>query len=298
MRYTLPATESPATATRQVIERLLQDIAEQLATAAPLPDKNIHKVRKSCKRMRAMLRMARPGLPAAAYRELDQHIRTLARELSTRRDNKVMLDTLDSISRHFGPLLQASAMSPVRECLLRQIETGCAEAPGHDIPVTLSETMNDIRTVLDQTGTDSITLDTVIAGLTACYRRGRSACAVLQETPDTGNAHALRKQAKYLCYQLNFVSGLNAGAISPIADRFCELEDILGSDHDIAMLVTAITDKPQLCPGHRRRQLLLALAESRRTELLSAALDLAAGLYRDKPKVFRHWLRETLPQPA
>lgn len=297
MKYAPPASESPAQGTQRILQQLLDNIAGLLDTPPPLADDNIHEIRKTCKRLRALLRMARPGLPAGKYRRLDRKIRSLARHLSGLRDNRVMLDTLDSIARHFSPLLAESALAPVRESLQLQIDKDSKEAARTDRIVTLVNILDDIREQAGKLDTAKINHDTLIAGMTACYRQGRHDLSVLDTAPDTENAHALRKQAKYLYFQLGFISDWNDAAISPEAVRFNELEAILGSDHDLAVLVETVTEQPQLCPGKVRTELLLALAESRRVALLTRAQQLATGLYCNRPGKFRRWLKSCIAQP-
>ena len=287
MYYDTPAIEPPATGTHRILQQLVDNIAGILEGTSQLSDKDIHEIRKTCKRLRALLRMVRPKLSARSFRKADRKIRNLARHLAGRRDSKVLTDTLDKIAQHFSPLLDDTALSPVSDSLQAQLALANENSEATGDSHTLEKRLMRVRRVIDRIDCSRISHKTLVSGMTDSYRHGRRAYKALRQTPDTVNGHYLRKQAKYLGYQLQFVTGWNDDALAPLIEDFHRLEDTLGNDHDLAVLAEMLADQPQLCPGKTRKELLDALVESRRVALLSKALRLAGKLYSDKPRHFR-----------
>jgi CHAD domain-containing protein len=143
-----------------------------------------------------------------------------------------------------------------------------------------------------------IDTDTLLAGLRDIYRRGRRALARMEASPDTDNGHMLRRQAKYQYNQLRMLVAWNGRDLKSLVDRFHDLEETLGKDHDLAVLEAALDRHPDLCPDRVRRELLHALIESRRIALMTRALRRARELYREKPGGYRQRLGTTLMQQA
>ena len=69
----------------------------------------VHGARKDLKKARALLRLARPGMPVKAYRRENRRLRELGRELSGGRDADVMVETADAVAKDL-PGRQASAL--------------------------------------------------------------------------------------------------------------------------------------------------------------------------------------------
>lgn len=296
MQFHLPAIEAAAAGSRRILTGLLGNIGDRLSGATPLSDGNIHEIRKTCKKLRALLRLLHPGLEDAQYLALDRQIRDFARHLSGLRDGKVMRDTLDHLGRHFAPVLQEEALAPIHEAL------GHVTRLHHGAPATrpdsarLLEQLAEITALAERLDDTRIDAGTLLTGLTAGYRRGRRALARMEAAPDTENGHRLRRQAKYQYNQLRLLAAWNEAELKPLIDAFHELEDTLGKDHDLAVLGETLGRHPDLCRDGTRRELLVALIESRRIALMTRALRLARELYRDKPRACRQRLENAFAQ--
>jgi len=297
MHYHLPAIESPAAGTRRILSNLLEDIGDMLATPSAASDTNIHEMRKTCKKLRALLVMLRPAIAADVLRALDRNIRDLARQLGGLRDNKVILDTLDAVGQHFASLLRAETLAPVHEALSEAMRRDNG-TPGAALDIAaLQALLAEIMAMARDLDYGQISRQTLLAGIANCYRRGRRALARMEASPVTEHGHALRRQAKYQYYQLQLLEPWNDTVLKPLASGFHRLEETLGRDHDLALLESMLARRPQLCQGRVRRELLFALIESRRITLMSHALRLARELYHAKPGRYLRRL-ETAFTPA
>ena len=298
MQYHSPSIESPATGSRRILTGLLGGIGEHLIAPSAISDSNIHEMRKTCKKLRALLRMIRPALEDDSFRILNGNIRDFARQLASLRDRKVMLDTLEHIDRHFAPVLHEQALAAVHEALRHNPVKHAGAAAVAPDPATLQTQLAEILAVAGQTDFGRVDSRNMLAGIADCYRRGRRALARMEASPDTGNGHALRRQAKYQYYQLHMLDAWNGAELKSAINDFHRLEDTLGKDHDLAVLEETLATHPDLCPDRVRRELLHALIESRRIALLSKAMRIARALYHLKPGKYRRRLESTLVPAA
>lgn len=298
MQYHKPAIETPAAGSRRILSALLDSIGARLATDAALSDSNIHEIRKTCKKLRAVLRIIRPALEDGNFRALDRMIRDLARQLAGMRDTRVMRDTLDLLGQHFAPVLHAQALAPVHAALGQGTAKHVGAAAVLPDAAALRARLTEITAAAAQADYDRIGTATLLDGLETIYRCGRRALRRMEASPDTENGHGLRRQAKYQYYQLRTLGSWNDTALKPLIDGFHRLEELLGKDHDLAVLGETLGKQPQLCPDKVRRELLHALIESRRIALMTRALRLARQLYRSKPGRYRQQLKRAFLQPA
>lgn len=277
---------------------LLDSIGDRLTTQAAISDVNIHEMRKTCKKLRALLRMLRPAMDRGSFHTLDRAIRDFARQLAELRDSKVMLDTIEHIEHHFAPVLHEQALTPVHEALRRMTQTQ-DDAPAVSLDLAAIQTrLADIMTAVDQANYGHIDDETLLDGIVDCYRHGRRAFAHMQASPDTESGHTLRRQAKYQYYQLRMLVAWNESELKTVVSDFHRLEETLGKDHDLAVLGELLVAHAEICPERVHRELLHALIESRRITLMSQALRTARKLYRDKPGKYRQRLETAYTLPA
>jgi CHAD domain-containing protein len=64
-------------------------------------DEAVHEARKSLKKVRAVLRLARPVIGEADYRGENACYRDSARPLTEVRDARILIETLDKTAEHF-----------------------------------------------------------------------------------------------------------------------------------------------------------------------------------------------------
>src|SRR5262245_1303063 len=62
-------------------------------------DEAVHEARKAFKKIRSVLRLVRPVIDEEKYREENIHFRDAGRPLTEVRDAKILIETLDHLSR-------------------------------------------------------------------------------------------------------------------------------------------------------------------------------------------------------
>jgi CHAD domain-containing protein len=237
---------------------------EQIEKAIAIADdtsepsaRRVHEARRRAKKLRALLRLVRPGF--RRYAEENAFVRDAARRLSTTRDDKVAADTLVDLMQWAGrePAQPLVTAAPVDEdAALRRYGV-------------------DMRQMLARAATWKIRrigLDTLADGLADTYRRGRDAMQHVSARPTDEGFHEWRKHAKYHWNQLGLIEPC-AGDILPSVHKAAgDLSDELGLHHDLAMLRERIAADTALLgdldPGfvhdavaRRQRELEIAIAE-------------------------------------
>ncbi len=123
-------------------------------------------------------------------------------------------------------------------------------------------------------------------GLRRTYRTGHRALALATETSSVKNLHEWRKQAKYLWHQLQLLETAWTGSEKELDDQAHKLSQLLGDDHDLAVLRETLAADPLTYGGHRILKGVFAVIDRRREELEQQAFAIGRQLYKDSPRVF------------
>jgi CHAD domain-containing protein len=140
-------------------------------------------------------------------------------------------------------------------------------------------------------------LDSLAPGLRRIYRRGRRAYRSARDEPSTENLHELRKRVKDLWYAAQIVTPASPKPMKRLARRAHRLSDLIGEDHDLAMLAEHAIAHHDRFDDDTTVAGLVGLIERRRQKLQRKAMKLGQRLYRRKPRKVARVL-EHAPQPA
>lgn len=175
------------------IERLNGDTHENLGTA-------VHETRKSLKRLRATVRLARDELGDEVYPRENVAFRDAGGRLGGARDSHVLLETLDALIDRHPDAAPAARFARFKRTLVGQ--HGAAQRRLHQ-GVAAAEVLGDLGRARARVGAWRLErkgLDALAPGFKRTYRRGRRAYRTARQEPSTENLHELRKRAKHLWY--------------------------------------------------------------------------------------------------
>jgi CHAD domain-containing protein len=267
------------------IERLNGDTDENLATA-------VHETRKSLKRLRATVRLARDELGDEVYRRESVAFRDAGGRLGGARDSQVLLETLAALTDRDPDAAPPERFERFKRTLVRQ--HGAAQRRLHE-GAAVAEVLGELRRARARVGDWRLEregLDALAPGFKRIYRRGRRAYRTASQEPSTENLHELRKRAKYLWYAAQIVRAAAPKKMKRVARRAHELSDLIGEDHDLALLALRANERRDRFADATAAAELAALVERRRAELQRAALELARRLFRKKPRKVARPLEE------
>jgi CYTH domain-containing protein/CHAD domain-containing protein len=260
-------------------------IDELTAGSREDPDEAVHACRKSFKRVRALLRLVRDEIDAAVYQRERAAFRDLGRSLSSARDSQVMIETLDDLrERHDDELPpdsfegQRSALTADHAAAERRLRAGGGPAPS---------VIADLRAARRRVAAWEFEHDdpsVLAAGLARAQRRCRRSYRRACKHPGDESFHELRKRTQDLWHAAELLAPLDPKAMRPIAAKAHRLSELIGQDHDLAVLSqrTSGHSKPA---GSRGEAIELdALISRRRRKLQRDALRLGRRLLNRRPR--------------
>jgi CHAD domain-containing protein len=258
------------------IERLEGDSGEPLGVA-------VHETRKSLKRLRAIVRLARDELGDEVYRRENAAFRDAGRRLAGVRDSQVLVETLEALSERCPDEAPPARFERYRGTLTdehaaaqRRLREGAA----------IGEVLGELRAARARVPTWPLEregLDALAPGLRRIYRRGRREYRAASREPSSERLHELRKRAKDLWYAGQIVRPASPKKMRRIARRAHELSNLIGEDHDLAMLAQRASERRDQFDDDATLRDLAKLIERRRDELQREAMGLAQRLFRKKP---------------
>jgi CHAD domain-containing protein len=126
-------------------------------------------------------------------------------------------------------------------------------------------------------------------GLLRSYSRGLRAFEQAQKDPTAERLHDWRKRAKDYWYHLRLLEPIAPGTVEGQAKDAHLLSDLLGDDHDLAVLRETLVE---LRPALRvDLDAVIALLDHRRGQLRAQAMLVGERVYAEKPKTFGRRMR-------
>ena len=256
----------------------LEAAATALASGRPASER-VHRARQNLKRARSLLRVLAPALgPGAAA--VRGELADAARLLAGARDADAAAASARGIRKKAADA-DLAGFADVVAALDRKAE----EAHAGAIPVARIE--GRLRAA------GAAAAEAAAAGLAGAalfdravrtaYRKGRAAMRRARSSLATPDLHAWRKEVKSLAHLLSCGRDRLPGKAARVAERLDRLGDLLGLDHDHAMLAERLALSPDGSPS-LMRQLSIIAAERKRLEAEARALG--ARVYRRRPRRF------------
>jgi CHAD domain-containing protein len=293
MSYELNIAEPIDTGVRRIATELIDDAIARVEAAQGDRHDAVHEVRKDCKRLRGLLRLIRPRAPKL-YKAENAFFRDAAASLSGIRDAEAALESYDALLDAFGDEVDRQGLAPVRAALTRHKQHLAEEvADLDDRLATFGAHMREARLRVadwelpgddpDRAGSGFSLLG---PGLAKTYGRGRDAMAAAYDDPSVESFHEWRKRAKYLRYHLRLLRPAWPRLLRRTRSEVKTLGDLLGDDHDLAVLETVL--ETALGDADKGRMgVLKALMRQRSAQLRDQAYWLGRRVYAEKPKPFR-----------
>jgi CHAD domain-containing protein len=286
--FKLRPEESVGHAVRRLVRKQIDQAVGQLTGQSRGPRiEAVHDARKRFKKVRAVLRLVRDELGRAVFDRENHCFRDAGRPLSAVRDAQVLVDTVDKLRDHFKDEVPHEVFSPAREALkVRQKAVVKRVLDGENAAAAVSATAQEARERVADWADVPNRWAVLRAGLRRVYRQGRSAYRSACSAPRVEVLHEWRKRVKDLWHQLQVLRPLWPENLEALANEAHHLGDLLGDDHDLAVLHDLLTEEPPLGVDPEGMQALLDLIDRRRAELQQAAVALGRRLYAERPKAF------------
>jgi CHAD domain-containing protein len=287
MAHVLEAGEPVAQGIRRIA---LGQLGEALSSLQGQDSRHeaVHRARKCCKFIRALLRLVRDELGASAFAAENAFFRQAQRRLSAMRDAVILVSTLDAlVGLVDGPALSDEAYDAARavlveRCRRRERQDLQDDGPYGEALQLLSEAPARIAAwPLCKPG-----FGLLRPGLHRLYGSARRGHRGLDAASPAEDFHEWRKRLKALMHALDVLRPVWPAVMKAMHDELHGASDLVGADHDLEMLRLELAQDPHEFGPPETGAALLARIEARRAALRTAVLPLGERLLHEKPGRF------------
>ena len=281
MAYRFKLNEPVEKAVRRIVRSQIDQALDELS-AEEILAKGVHESRKSLKRMRALIRLIAPAMGSKKAKARNAALRDIGLLLESRREADVCLDTLSQLEQTVdtGDL---AALAGLRDRLISNEMAGAAlldPAIAEQARAALIEEARRFSKIRIK-GKGFAALS---EGLEDSYRAGRRALAKATRTPTSETVHDLRKTVQWHWRQMSLLSRAWPDEFQARIAAARELSQILGDDHDLAMLEQAACGLG--LPAAQMAE-ISSICLTRQTALRTIAHPLCGRLFAETAGAFR-----------
>lgn len=227
---------------RLILEEGLGDgvrrvVREQLASAGVLlsgqKDRNtaVHESRKAFKKIRAVLRLVRPGFHRDVFKRENRACRDVGRLLAPLREAAVRLRTAATIG-----------VTELSNELERDLENAWAVANELGRIQAVIARIDEISNRLPS-WPQALDTEQLRAGFDRVFADGGADLRRVLSEPTGEHFHEWRKQVKYLWCHVRLLMAYRPELLRPLVTDLVALSNLLGDEHDLADLEARVGDR-------------------------------------------------------
>lgn len=285
MRYEIDFDRPLGEEVRRIGSELLTDAIEQLHTQPQGPHEAVHDARKNIKRVRALYRLVQSDAGDFA-RDENRRLRAIARDLSHFRDAAAIAETTDYLEQQTDGRETKAAVHRLGK-LMKARRDGIARQQ-HDLEKTLATCCIGIAAATSALG--GLRLPTLRKQAIRCLadgwgktsKRARKALSSCDGATDDEPYHDLRKRSQDRFMHAALLRDAWPSGMISIQRQAKALVDILGHEHDLAVLQDQMVAQDDIAPDDQQHLLAAIVAERARLQL--AARKTGADIFIDGHK--------------
>lgn len=285
MAYRFKRSEKVIDGVRRVAQEQIDGALDAIDSEDLSDAEKVHDLRKRCKTIRGLVRLVRPRL-GKTYQAENIWFRDTARPLGELRDAKVKQDTYDALMERFADQVNRAEFGRVRRAITLERK---ALQRGEPLDAQLADARARFVTAGERVADWSLDgggFKSLRGGLTKTYGRARVALKQAHKSPSPETFHEARKRIKYHWYHCRLLSGAWPTPLNARGQEAKRLADLLGQDHDLAVLADQIREDPDHYGPPETIEAFLGLVAERRGELEADAQALGKRLFAEKPAAF------------
>ncbi|TWT84147.1 CHAD domain protein [Planctomycetes bacterium CA13] len=272
-------------------EQVRQSIAE---LSDPQLDRTetVHNARKRCKKIRGLLRLVRPSVEGI-FRNENLHFRDAAQRLSEVRDADALVEAFELFRNEEGQSLSPDILDSIADRLAKHSESVGISKVESDRRIT--EFLADMEAALERIPTWKCGcrgFRALRGGIEKTYSRGCETMTRAADIPSDDNLHQWRKRAKYHWYHVRLLRDYCRSKFKARAKRLKKLSDVLGDDHDLAVLRQFVIEHPDSVPSPGTMFEVVQAVDSRRHRLQHESQQIGKTLYVESPKSWTRHLEK------
>jgi len=254
-----------------------------LSAKGPDLETAVHEARQGFKRLRALVRLAKPQL-GEDFAVENRRWRDASRLLSGSRDTTVLLQTFDKIIAKCNGALAPGQSRRLRATIKSRADrNGAADVDPH---------VQEVLALLDEADEAIVRLNwpdspaSLLKGLQKSQGRLRKAWKKARKTGEADALHSWRKSVKDQAAQLRLLRGVAPGKIRARRNEEKAAGELLGNEHDLWLLSEHLRSAPSYFKLAATRDLLLSEIGREREGLREEAFRKGKGFSSDGAKSF------------
>ncbi|MFO7813468.1 MAG: CHAD domain-containing protein [Pseudomonadota bacterium] len=232
---------------RKHFERLMRSVNEDIALASLRacrdPETGVHEARKSCKEIRALLRLVRPQIGKREFRHRQEFYRSIAARLSGNRDAMVREKTWQDLVEE-TPSLQSSNYENVAQFLSSQQNLDPIDEKGRDFFVDLALEVESESSAPKNWNLPR-SLPDLLPNLKRIYEKARDAEQKAIVSDDIEEFHRFRKRSKDLFYCMRVLRPMLGKGLKRKLAKLQALTELQGLANDQAVLLDYLSEHRQ-----------------------------------------------------
>jgi hypothetical protein len=238
----------------------------------------VHDARTRFKKVRGLLRLARPGLGKKEYKTENRFFRDAGRKIRAVRDATALVEALDSLVNRSFKTGAPAVIRELRTLLVRDVHRLARCAASRQAAALTVERLDLELKRVEAWKLEELTWKEARQARDRSARACRKAFEAAVAEPTVENLHEWRKRTKVLLHGLLLTRKRSPKLREHVA-QIERLARLLGEDHDLALLGEAATGRRKELHSAAELKIILPLLAARRKQLRCEAFALAKGIY-------------------
>ncbi len=241
----------PDSTSYSIRDIILREITSSLAlqlNSELNSESRIHEYRKSIKRCRSLLRLLKQCINEIDYERLDNKLSEVAEEMTQRREATVNLRTFLKLTQNYQTFVPEDIKKQVIADLTQKLEKAYGMINTDPVKTEssilfhLKALWSDLNNIAIKSSTYSDFIDTI----EKTHYKAARLYFDSRNTLDTEIIHKWRKYTKHLLLQMRFTPEIDRTEMEPLLSKLDRISELLGKDHDLAVLETKLKENPIL----------------------------------------------------
>lgn len=285
MAYHFRLSESLPEGITRIAHEQIDGAIEQLQDQQRTHEDRVHQARKRFKKLRGLLRLVRPALGSEVYQQENRFFRDAGRTFAQVRDAEAIIETYDTFQADLTHHLGNDKFHSLRAAL-EQRQQHIVEKK-NDLDVMIVRVLDDLQASHKRVETwplAAVDFEALAAGLQRTYRRGSKAYKQAYAEPTAEHFHEWRKRVKYHWYHVRLLEYIWAEVMHGRRHAIKYLSNLLGDDHDLAVLRQTVQQQPALFDGTGDIDMLHEALDQKQAQLRAAVDSIGKRVFAEKPK--------------
>jgi len=245
---------------------------------------SIHEIRKSIKRIRAVLRLIREEIGYSTYYRENVFYRDMSRSISDLRTYNVLILSLENLLSDLSKNLPSKKVEPLIASIRLQRDNKLSEILTDDKALRdLSVSFTEARKRIPDLPVEHDGFEVFAGGIFRMYQQGKDFLSSAQTETGTHLLHNMRKRMKYLWYQIEILKPIYPGALKAFANSLEDISERLGIYHDLAVLSEFLQEHDGGLEG-KIQETLQDACEFKKSALLKGILRKAGTAFSEEPE--------------